>query len=62
MSATLRTLGNGHYANKEWEKAFDVYSQALEIETEPIATSRILCNRAAALLHLDRPLEGTRLS
>ena len=59
MSDALKTLGNLHYANKEYEKAFKVYSEALEFETDPIATSRILSNRAAALLRLDRPVEGT---
>ena len=58
MSEVLRTLGNSHYASEEYEQALKAYSEALEVETDPIATSRILSNRAATLLRLDRPVEG----
>ena len=61
MSARLKAEGNTYFANKEWEKAIDLYTRALEVETDPNLKAPLYSNRSTSYVQLDRFEEGMSL-
>ncbi|GAA5961603.1 hypothetical protein JCM3765_002644 [Sporobolomyces pararoseus] len=54
MSARLKAEGNVYFANKEWEKAIDLYTQALEAETDLDLKAPLYSNRSTSYVQLDK--------
>ncbi|GAA5959087.1 hypothetical protein JCM3765_006336 [Sporobolomyces pararoseus] len=54
LSTALKAQGNAHFAKKEWDKAIEFYTKAIEAETETDLKAPLYSNRSAALVHKDR--------
>lgn len=52
MAKDLRTTGDEHYQAKEYKKAVECYTQAIEAETDLGETASSLSSRSAAYIHL----------
>lgn len=64
MAKDLRTTGDEHYQAKEYKKAVECYTQAIEAETDLGETASSLSSRSAAYIHLgnlDKALEDAKL-
>lgn len=60
MAEALKIEGNAHVAAKEWEKAVECYSQALELvkESDNKQKAVLLSNRSWCLTNLNRLKEA----
>ncbi|GAA5870656.1 hypothetical protein JCM16303_001549 [Sporobolomyces ruberrimus] len=64
MSAAFRPSANAHFRKKEWKAAIDLYTKAIEAETDQSQQGPLLANRSIAhaeLGNLDAALIDTRL-
>ncbi|GAA5959084.1 hypothetical protein JCM3765_006335 [Sporobolomyces pararoseus] len=53
-ASALKAKGNSHLAKKEWEKAIELYTEALEVATDAETKAQLYSNRAAARIHFDK--------
>ena len=52
MASDLRAAGDQHYEAKEYKKAVEYYTKAIEAETDLGDTAFSLSSRSAAYIHL----------
>lgn len=48
MSAAFRPSANAHFRKKEWKAAIDLYTKAIEAETDQSQQGPLLANRSIA--------------
>lgn len=56
MAAELKARGNAHFAHQEWDRALELYTQALKVvdEADEDQRSALLSNRSACYIHLNQ--------
>ncbi|GAA5870996.1 hypothetical protein JCM16303_001655 [Sporobolomyces ruberrimus] len=56
MAAALKARGNAHFAHQGWDRALELYTQALKVidEADEDQRSALLSNRSACYIHLNQ--------